>query len=357
VHRPTINMPSHQCPYCDFSSDNYNTFSSHRRRKHPEHKVAPVHVPKPASSRMQSAGRIDDVVDKALAETRLAGWRVLWEKMMSPPLHAEIPSSKDVYDMCEAAYKNLPEDWKFYHLICSPDVASYGPDIVTVGMFSAKCMCNILQNWEPTVENLEKFITEGTEYCHEHWIVAMKSKKNDSAHRHRYMARWFGKGNARLLQLKDKNHFLNTVLYIRGAQASNGVNCHNHGVGLSQQEKMQIRNDVIKMDSSYLCKRGKLSRMYKKSGKVTKEPHYAKKDKKRPMADDVLAALARNKDKETPKTSQEVAAPPNSDADETPGPSMPTLTGKALAMKYHLANTEDIYSSDDDEDHDIFELL
>lgn len=232
------------------------------QRKHPEHKVNKVTVTAPP--RMQSL-READAVDKELAATRLAGWTALWETMVKPADH--MPSAEDIRDMCNAAYDNLPAGWAFYHLICHPDVTDYGPKIVIVGNFNAKCMCNILTNFEPTVEALEELVNDGHRSCHEHWIVAMKTEKNDASNRCRYMQKYFGKGNARLKAIKNKNHFLNTVLYVRGRQASNGVSCHNFGVGLSQEEKKKLRDDVMALDPSYRISKHQLSKFYKKTKK------------------------------------------------------------------------------------------
>ena len=239
------------------------------QRKHPEHKVskAPKVITPP---KMQHSMREADKVDKELAATRLAGWTALWETMVKPADH--MPSAEDIRDMCNAAYDNLPAGWAFYHLICHPDVTDYGPKIVIVGNFNAKCMCNILTNFEPTVEALEELVNDGHRSCHEHWIVAMKTEKSDVANRHRYMQKYFGKGNARLKTIKNKNHFLNTVLYVRGRQASNGVSCHNFGVGLSQEEKKKLRDDVMALDPSYRITKHQLSKFYKKTKKPDTRP-------------------------------------------------------------------------------------
>ena len=197
--------------------------------------------------------------DKARLET----WRKLWATKVTEP--EVIPNWQEVHDICEESYAALPPNYGFFHLICSPEVINYGPRIYIVGNVTSKCMCNILHQMDPTFEKMHELITNGINTCHEHWLVAMEKRDSDKKHRYRYMDKYFGKGNARLLKIEDPNHFLNTLLYILGSTSSNGVACHNFGMGLSQETKKAIRTKVMEHNDKYKIKKEKLSRFYKRT--------------------------------------------------------------------------------------------
>ena len=279
---------SNTCFYCEFAADKVDTLNKHLLRKHKDMKEdlkarraailaatkakKPPPKVKPVAEKMQQVPQDAKRQGRGLTEKeqeRLTKWKELWS--LRAQESTTIFDYKEVHQLCEEAYAALPSNYKFYHLICSPKVTNYGPRIYIVANVSAKCMCNILIGIEPTFEKLEELLENGVDTCHEHWLVAMETRPDDRKHRHRYMSQWFGKGNARLLPIGDKNHFLNTYLYVLGATSSNGVACHNGGRGISQETKKEIRDAIMKMDKSYRVPKAKLHRFYKKTGKPGEE--------------------------------------------------------------------------------------